>query len=51
MTSNKREIQKTQAQSNIKENALEMFAKHGFSISIAKIADQAGITKQALLYH
>ena len=51
MTSNKREIQKVQAQSNIKESALEMFAKHGFAISVAKIAEQAGITKQALMYH
>ena len=28
-----------------------MFAKHGFAISVAKIAEQAGITKQALMYH
>ena len=51
MTSNKRDIRKKQAQSNIKESALEMFSKHGFAISIAKIAEQAGITKQALMYH
>ena len=51
MTSNKRDIRKKQAQSNIKESALEMFAKHGFAISVAKIAEQAGITKQALMYH
>ena len=35
----------------IKESALGMFAQHGFSISIAKIADHAGISKQALMYH
>ena len=28
-----------------------MFAQYGLSISIAKIAEQAGITKQALMYH
>ena len=28
-----------------------MFAKHGFAISVAKIAEQAGITKQAFMYH
>lgn len=28
-----------------------MFAHHGFSISVAKIAEHAGISKQALMYH
>ena len=51
MTSHKREKQKNQTIMRIKESALQMFAKHGLSISIAKIAQHAGITKQALMYH
>ena len=51
MTSGKREKQKLQTLIRIKESALWMFAQHGFSISIAKIADHAGISKQALMYH
>ena len=51
MTSSKREKQKIQTLMRIKESALGMFAQHGFSISIAKIADHAGISKQALMYH
>ena len=51
MTSNKREKQKLQTRIRIKESALWMFAQHGFSISIAKIANYAGISKQALMYH
>ena len=51
MTSNKREKQKIQTLMRIKESALWMFAQHGFAISIAKIADHAGISKQALMYH
>ena len=51
MTSSKREKQKIQTIQCIKESALHMFAQHGFSISIAKIAEHAGISKQALMYH
>ena len=51
MTSSKREKQKIQTLMRIKESALWMFAQHGFSISIAKIAEHAGISKQALMYH
>ena len=51
MTSGKREKQKLQTVIRIKESALWMFAQHGFSISIAKIADHARISKQALMYH
>ena len=51
MTSSKREKQKIQTQIRIKESALWMFAQYGFSISIAKIAEHAGISKQALMYH
>ena len=51
MTSGTREKQKLQTLIRIKESALWMFAQHGFSISIAKIADHAGISKQALMYH
>ena len=51
MTSSKRENQRNQTRQNIKESALMMFASFGLSISIAKIAEQAGITKQALMYH
>ena len=51
MTSNKREKQKTQTLMRIKESALWMFAHQGLSISIAKVADHAGISKQALMYH
>ena len=51
MTSNTRESQKIQTLTRIKDSALMMFAHHGFSISIAKIADHAGISKQALMYH
>ena len=51
MTSNTRESQKIQTLTRIKDSALMMFAQHGFSISIAKIADHAGISKQALMYH
>ena len=51
MTSNKRENQKIQTVQRIKDSALWMFAQHGFSISIAKIAEHAGISKQALMYH
>ena len=51
MTSGKREKQKLQTLIRIKESALWMFAQYGFSISIAKIADHAGISKQALMYH
>ena len=51
MTSNTRENQKIQTLTRIKNSALIMFAHHGFSISVAKIADHAGISKQALMYH
>lgn len=51
MTNNKREDQKNQTLTRIKESALQMFAQHGFSISIAKIAEHAGLSKQALMYH
>ena len=51
MTSTKREKRKNQTLAQIKESALWMFAHHGFSISIAKIANHAGISKQALMYH
>ena len=51
MTSSTRENQKIQTLNRIKKSALIMFAHHGFSISIAKIADHAGISKQALMYH
>ena len=51
MTSNTRESQKIQTLNRIKNSALMMFAHHGFSISVAKIAVHAGISKQALMYH
>ena len=51
MTSSTREIQKIQTLTRIKNSALMMFAHHGFSISVAKIAEHAGISKQALMYH
>ena len=51
MTSNKREKQKIQTLTRIRKSALLMFAQHGFAISIAKIAQHAGISKQALMYH
>ena len=51
MTSSKREKQKIHTQMRIKQSALWMFAQHGFSISIAKIAEHAGLSKQALMYH
>ena len=51
MTRNKREAQKILAQKKIMESALVMFAQQGLSVSIAKIAEHAGITKQALMYH
>ena len=46
-----RKNQKNKTLIRIKESALQMFADHGFSISIAKIAEHAGISKQALMYH
>jgi TetR/AcrR family transcriptional regulator len=51
MTNNTRESQKIQTLVRIKDSALLMFAQHGLSISIAKIAEHAGISKQALMYH
>ena len=51
MPTNQREIQKRQTLEKIKRSALEMFASHGLLVSIARIAEHAGITKQALMYH
>ncbi len=51
MTSKSRENQRIETVNRIQNSALVMFAEHGLSISIAKIAQHAGLSKQALMYH